>query len=127
MGETVENPTIMPTITPPANTHPRVMFTEDDLTNIRDYYWNHEQNSEAVAYFERLLASSLDVSASIDTAEKGKRRYLDRIQARAFDYALNKNSKDSAIKERAILNGQNAVLAMMNFLSKVTYESGTEF
>lgn len=97
----------MPAFTPPANQHPRVYFTKQDIPNILANY-DHPQNANAKAQFERDLSSPVDGNlpgGMLNSATLGL------IQSRAFHYAVWGNRE----------SGEMAVKAMRDFLSTVNY------
>jgi len=124
----ISSPYAAPSVTPPAGEHPRVMVRDVYVDRVREN-WDNPENSEAVAEFERLANASIDVNTSVGTlngANGYKRDQLRLIEAKAFDYVLNKDNEDTTIKERARANGSNAVLGMDRFLSTASYASGSD-
>ena len=124
-NKTFSSPYAAPSVTPPEGVHPRIMVRDANLTNIRNN-WDNGENASAVAEFERLAEASIDTESSVGTLNSSnnfKRDQLRLIEAKAFDYLLNKDSEDSAVKERAKANGSYAVLAMDKFLATANYAS----
>ena len=124
----ISSPYAAPTVTPPAGEHPRVMVRDVYVNKVREN-WNDSENAEAVTEFERLANASIDVNTSVGTlneANSYKRDQLRLIEAKAFDYLLNKDNEDTTIKERARANGSYAVLGMDKFLSTASYASGSD-
>lgn len=69
---------------PPANTHPRVYFTADDVPTIRENLTN-EQNQDAYSkykFYKKVAPAHYKHNGSIDTTE------LDAITCKAFAYAI---------------------------------------
>lgn len=89
-----------PTILPPANTHPRLLFKSSDIPTIVANM-NKSQNAAAKTAWQSALASTSNgIHADLPA---GTSNYtpaiLDTIEAKAFDYAINGNttSGNSAI------------------------------
>ena len=97
----------MPAFTPPANQHPRVYFTKQDIPNILANY-DHPQNENAKAQLEKDLSTPVDgnlPSGMLNSATLGL------IQSRAFHYAVWENRE----------SGEMAVKAMRDFVNTVNY------
>ena len=92
-GERYDNPLVYP----PANEHPRVLFRASDIPRILANM-DTEQNAEAKSEFERYLSEDVDMDSGEYTV-----RNMMRIQARAFDYAINGNKENGIIAKNAII------------------------
>lgn len=109
-----------PTITPPANTHPRVMLRSSDIATIKANM-SSSQNSAAKSHFESLVSDSY-TSVSIGNKStwipKDNYSFTDenKIEAFAFDYLINGNTT----------SGDIAVARLIEYLGKVQYASGTD-
>jgi len=101
-----------PSVTPIAS-HPRVMFTKEDIPTIKANFTN-EQNASAYSELERLLGNDFD--GILPAAKAGSSNYsapmLAIIEAYAFDYAVNGNTA----------NGERAISAILNYANTVSFE-----
>ena len=110
-----------PLIYPTANQHPRVMFTEADIPSILERM-EHEDNEAARVAFDKKRGSDFDgVLPDVKAASNYSESYLQIIEAKAFDYAIYKNSDNEWKKRTALTHGDEAVEAMINFLQTVTF------
>ncbi len=105
----------MPTITPPPE-HPRVLFRESDLEQIRENMKSGEL-ADVVKSFEKYR----DKKFTGELPDKGEATNFDAdglatIEAYAFDYALNGNEE----------KGRAAIDAMINYLMTVQLSTSTE-
>jgi len=117
----------VPTVTPPANTHPRVMFTAEDLPTIRQNL-THAENAEAYEMFKVLKEKDYSGKLEKSDSKNYDKEGLAIIEAKAFDYILNRDSSDEAVANSAIENGQEAVAALKNYLSTFYCQlSGTNY
>ena len=115
-----------PRIYPTANQHPRVMFTEADIPGILESM-EHEDNEAAKIAFDKKRGSDFNgVLPDVKDGSNYSESYLQIIEAKAFDYAIYKNSDNEWKKRTALTHGDEAVEAMINFLQTVTF-SGTDF
>ncbi len=81
-----------PVVVPPENEHPRVLFRKSDISRILKNM-DSEQNAEAKSEFEKFLSEEIDLSGTYSVNN------FMRIEANAFDYAINGN-KESGIKAK---------------------------
>ena len=109
-----------PTILPTKNEHPRLLFKEADLTNIRSYM-SDDENARALAEFNKLKSQEFDGMLQFAAANYSGEK-LAIIEAKAFDYALNRNSTDEAVKQAALKNGADALTAIKNYIKTCTFE-----
>ena len=100
----------VPTVTPPANEHPRLMFTKSDLPSIR---WNLSlpENAQAYRMFLELKDQDCDGALDVSAEHNYDANVLAIIEAKAFDYVINGNTR----------NGEEAVAAIMKYLE--TYKN----
>jgi heparin/heparan-sulfate lyase len=100
----------VPTVTPPANEHPRLMFTKSDLPSIR---WNLSlpENAQAYRMFLELKDQDCDGALDVSAEHNYDANVLAVIEAKAFDYVINGNTR----------NGEEAVAAIMKYLE--TYKN----
>ena len=96
---------VLPTITPTANEHPRLMFTAADIPTIKANL-THAENAEAYAMFLELKEQECDGNLSLVLDHNYDANVLAIIEAKAFDYVINGN----------VGNGQEAVAAIKNYL-----------
>ncbi len=114
----VSNKYQTPTITPPANTHPRVMLRSSDIATIKENM-SSSQNSAATSHFESLVSGSY-TSVSIGNKTSGDNyNFNDEnlIEAFAFDYLINGNEA----------SGNTAVARLIEYLGKVQYSNSLEY
>ena len=98
-----------PDITPPKDTHPRVMFTKDDISVIRANL-THPENAAAYEMFTNNKNAACDVTSS---------SIRSILAAKAFDYVINydKNNPESDASKAALENGKEAVRALKEYLA----------
>ena len=96
-----------PTIYPPANTHPRVMFKASDIEAIT-LNATKSQNEAAKTHLDGLVAESLS-----GTSTSTGRAIENKIEANAFYYAVY---GDTA-------KGNKAVTELINYLNSVRFDS----
>ena len=84
--------TAAPPVTPPANEHPRVMFTKDDISTIKANLTNAE-NVEAYEAFNDLKGKAYDGFLP-ETTNNYSADGLAIIEAKAFDYVINGNTEN---------------------------------
>lgn len=116
-GAAVSNKYQTPTILPPANTHPRVMLRNSDISEIKENM-STSQNSAAKTKFESLIADSFTstgLSTGFLVSENYDFNVENRIEAFAFDYVINGNTA----------SGETAIDRMIEYLEKVKYASST--
>ena len=110
-----------PTITPPANTHPRVMLRESDIATIKANM-SASQNTKAAGHFESLVSESYTSVLLGEpktnwlgkiTEDNYKLDDENKIEAFAFDYIINGNEA----------SGNTAVARLIEYLGKVGYTS----
>ena len=99
-----------PTPVKPPKEHPRVLFTEDDIPRIKA---NMEKDENQ--YAVNKLKSLLRYSTNGNSGGKYNLTTLGKIEAFAFDYAINGN----------IQSGNVAVSAIINYLDKIEAEGYT--
>ena len=117
-GETImpmDSPYAAPPVTPPANEHPRVMFTKDDIPTIQANM-NSAENAAAYASFNYLKGQEYDGLLIETTTSNYDANGLAIIEAKAFDYVINDNTE----------NGEAAITALKNYLKTfVTSKTGS--
>ena len=92
-----------PEVTPPANKHPRVLFTEEDISDIKENISAKEN-----AYAFEALENYVNRSFTVPTSEtKYKEITLNAIEAQAFYYAVFKD--DPELADAALEAGQKAI------------------
>ena len=112
-----------PPITPTAGTHPRMLFTAEDIPAIKANLTHAENAAAYAAYLANKdavydgILGAIDPSIFTNHSDEGLRI----IEAKAFDYILNRNDSNAEVAAAARANGQNAVTALLNYLE--TYES----
>ena len=99
-----------PKLTPPAG-HPRLLLTERTLPEIRENL-KHPENAPAVRKVRELAAAPLTMPRE-DGVVVYKRNYLLQIEARAFLYALEGDSR----------LGKEAVKAIREYISQVDFDN----
>ena len=92
----------------PPEDHPRLLFRPDDIPRIRESLY-HPNHSAVLEQFESLMEGEI----TGDSTGKYDERLLRKIEARAFDYAINGNKE----------SGQMAVAAVLRFLDTVDVSS----
>ena len=99
----------IPTITPPEDTHPRVMFTAQDIPTIRQNL-THPENAEAYEMFTNSKNAVCDITDSSTIKEV--------LAAKAFDYVINydENDPESDASKAALKNGRDAVSALKAYV-----------
>lgn len=92
-----------PPLNPPVE-HPRLLFRESDIAVIKENM-QAEQNVAAKKKFENLLSEPTDGN------QNGvfNKSILNKIEAFAFDYAINKNDKSAEIAIDAILTSLKTI------------------
>ncbi len=96
----ISSPYTTPSVTPPSNTHPRVLFRSADVASIQANL-SAEQNSAARNRLNSLAAMAMEDSF---TGESG----LNKIEAAAFDYVINNKPA----------SGAKAVTLLLTYLEK---------
>lgn len=100
-----------PSVTPPAS-HPRVFFTAADIPTLKANL-DAEQNAEAKAAWEKAMQYASD--GTMPQPEAGKSNFdyklFNAIEAKAYDYALNKNTE----------HGKSAIEMMKNALATADF------
>lgn len=86
-----------PPVTPP-NEHPRVLFRKSDVARIKENM-KKQQNLNAVAWLNERKSEPVD-----GIVDKYDLKMLNKIEAFAFDYAINGNEESGRIAAEAILN-----------------------
>ena len=86
-----------PQVTPPANEHPRVLFRKSDIPRIIENM-DTEQNERAKRKLTELLSEEIDRESETYSNEN----YL-RIEANAFDYAINGTKERGIAAKEAML------------------------
>ncbi|NLB80294.1 MAG: hypothetical protein GX800_01435 [Clostridiaceae bacterium] len=86
-----------PPVTPP-NEHPRVLFRKSDVERIKENM-KKQQNLNAVAWLNERKSEPVD-----GIVDKYDLKMLNKIEAFAFDYAINGNKESGRIAAEAILN-----------------------
>ena len=98
----VKNKLISKSAEPPYNPpedHPRVLFRSDDVEKIRENL-NHPNHAAAKELLDTLMD---DRTITGDTTGKYDEKLLRRIEAFAFDYAINGNKESGEIAVAAII------------------------
>ena len=115
---------------PTEDKHPRVIFTEEDIPSIK-VNLTHAENADAYASFNELKAKdytgvlgAIPANATSNYDETG----IGIIEAKAFDYVINRNDSDAEIAAAAVKNGEEALVAIKNYLATYTTTSvGSDF
>ena len=103
-----------PSVTPPT-THPRVLFTSEDVAEIRERLENPgEQNDSAASMYRyRRDMTENDPHGGSDASEGHNYKRMASIEAKAFDYAITGNES----------NGRLAVDYIINYLNTLVFPS----
>ena len=88
---------IKPEVYPPANEHPRVLFRKSDIPRIVKNM-DSEQNAVAKAEFIKFLSEKIDK----ESGEYSVNNFM-RIEAHAFDYAINGNKESGIMAKEGII------------------------
>ena len=99
-----------PPIYPPAKTHPRVMFREEDIPRIRANM-ESPMNAEVVAEYNYQLSKDLS-----EEPESYSSSQIERAQCYAFEYALNGDKTKGMLAKKYILT----------LLKNVSFSGGIE-
>lgn len=108
----------------PTTGHPRLMFTAEDLPRIKANL-THEENAEAYAAFNALKAQVHDGMLDTTKVNSYDAQVASIIEAKAFDYVLNRDSTDAAVAAQAVQNGHAAISMLKNYLSTFQNEAGS--
>lgn len=101
-----------PTLTPPKGVHPRVMFTAEDIAQIKENM-DYEGNAAALERHKINLAS--DTDGNLPTSSSNTNfdcNILNIIQSRAFEYVINGDKS----------MGESAVSSLRNFINTVVFD-----
>ena len=112
-----------PDVYPVKGQHPRVMFTEADIPGILERL-THKDHTAALQEFNKLKNRTFDGKLPTDKGRNYNSEHLKILEAKAFDYAIHKNSTDTKIADAAYAHGREAVSAMINYLRTVIYTGG---
>jgi len=106
----------IPPVNPPANAHPRVLFTAADIPEIAAELENPgEQNASACSMYRyRRDMTENDPHGGGDGSEGHNYKRMANIEAKAFDYAITGNAD----------NGNLAVELLLEYLNTITFGSG---
>lgn len=102
-----------PTLKPTQNEHPRLMFRQQDISKIKSNM-DEEQNKASYDMWQNFLNSELD--GKLPQPKSGGTNYsssvINRIEAYALDYALNKNEQ----------RGRKAIEAVNDYANTVVFD-----
>ncbi len=102
-----------PPVYPPKGVHPRVMFTAEDIPQIKENM-AYEGNAAALERYKINLASTTDGTLpplSEGVKENFSGEVINIIQSRAFEYAINGD----------VEMGKSAVSSLRNFINSVVF------
>lgn len=102
-----------PTLKPTQNEYPRLMFRQQDISKIKSNM-DEEQNKASYDMWQNFLNSELD--GKLPQPKSGGTNYsssvINRIEAYALDYALNKNEQ----------RGRKAIEAVNDYANTVVFD-----
>ena len=119
----MKSPYAAPPVTPPVNQHPRVLFTPEDIPTIRANL-THSENIDAYMEFLELKNTEYDGILRASKTNNYDAHGLAVIEAKAFDYIINRDSTDVTIADTAEASGKAAISAIINYIKTLVTLDG---
>lgn len=107
-----------PPITPPANTHPRVMFTAKDIPQIRANM-ESPMNAAVMEDYNKLLSEEIDMEATSYSISN-----MERIQCYALEYVLNGDVERGKLAKQGIITDLENMSFDINSIESGTRSAG---
>lgn len=101
-----------PSVLPPANQHPRVYFTADDIPRIKENM-TADENAATMEVYKKAVEAVSDGTLAAKDGDNYNGGVLGYAQAKAFEYVINGDAE----------RGKEAISIMKNFVSTANYSS----